>query len=160
VKKLDEERAEYLVSHYTDMLLRVGYTWLNNLDDAKDVCQITLIKAWKEGKQFSDTAQETAWMIRVAINVCKNWKRSAWFRHRADMDEGLSLTVTPPEEGGILEEIQSLPLKYRRVLYLKYYEGYEVKEIAALLGLRPALVSTHLARAKDKLRKRLKEEEA
>ena len=46
----------------------------------------------------------------------------------------------------------ALPPKYREVIFLRYYEGYEVREIAALLGRSPALVSTHLKRGKEKLR--------
>lgn len=158
MSKLNEERAEYLVETYSDMLLRIGYTWLGDLDDAKDVCQITLIKAWKEDKLFPDTGQEKAWIIRIAVNECKNWKTSAWFRHRVSLDDAASLTVQLPESTELLELVQTLPPKFRQVIYLRYYEGYEVKEIAELLGIRPALVSTHLARAKEKLRKLFKEE--
>lgn len=59
------------------------------------------------------------------------------------------------ERAWVLRAVQSLPLKYRKVIYLHYYEGYAVGEIAKLLGLPPNLVSTHLTRAKRKLRKQL-----
>lgn len=73
------------------------------------------------------------------------------------MEEGLHLSVEAPEpeDGSLLEQVNRLPPKYRQVLYLRYYEDYEVQEIAALLGQSPALVSTHLARAKAKLRQQL-----
>ena len=59
------------------------------------------------------------------------------------------------EDGSLLEQIRRLPAKYRQVIYLRYYEGYEVQEIAQLLGRSPGLVSTHLARARMKLREQL-----
>lgn len=151
---MDKERAEYLVVQYSDAILRIGYTWLGDLDDAKDICQITLINLLEDGRLFSDTKQERAWVIRVTVNVCKNWKRSAWFRHRASLDAALSLSVEAPEpeDDTLLGLIQQLPLKYRQVIYMRYYEEYEVKEIANLLNQSPALVSTHLARAKAKLK--------
>lgn len=154
---MDELWAEYLVRQYSDTILRIGYTWLGDLDDAKDVCQIALINLLKDGRRFSDLTEERAWVIRIAINVCKNWKKSAWFRHRAHLDDALPLSTEPPEpqEFTILPLLQKLSEKYRRVIYMRYYEGYEVKEIAALLGLSPALVSTHLARAKTKLKELL-----
>ena len=110
---MDEAQAEYLVTRYADLLIRIGRTWLEDLDDAKDICQIVLIK----------------------------------------LDEGLALTVEnpEPEENGLLAQVMALPAKYRQVIFLRYYEGYEVREIAALLGRSPALVSTHLQRGKDKL---------
>lgn len=155
---MERERAEELVARYTDTLLRIGYTWLGDLDDAKDICQTALIRAWQADKTFPSPEEERAWIIRVGINVCKDWKKSAWFRHRASLEETLPLAVEPPEEEGVLELVQTLPLKYRRVIYLRYYEGYEVKEIARLLGQSPALVSNHLSRARQKLRTLWKEE--
>ena len=80
------------------------------------------------------------------------WRKTAWFRHRAPLDEGLQLAAEEPEEGGLLELVQTLPDIYREVIFLRYYEGYEVREIAALLGRSPALVSTHLKRGKEKLK--------
>ncbi len=154
---MDEKRAEELVKNYADTILRIGYTWLGDLDDAKDVCQEVLIRLLEDGRTFPDPGQERAWVLRVTVNACKNWKKSAWFRRRAPLEEGLHLSVEDPEpeDGSLLAEVNHLPGKYREVLYLRYYEEYQVGEIAEILGQSPALVSTHLARAKAKLRKRL-----
>lgn len=154
---MDEERAEYLVERYADLLVRIGYTWLGDLDDAKDICQTVLIKLLENPREFPDPVQERAWVIRVAVNECKNWRKTAWFRRRVPLDESLQLAAEDPEpeDGGLLAQVQALPAMYREVIFLRYYEGYEVKEIAALLGRSPALVSTHLKRGKEKLRNML-----
>lgn len=149
---MTEERAEYLVGRYADLLLRIGKTWLGDMDDAKDICQTALIKLLEHPEEFPDEGQERAWVVRVAVNECKNWRKTAWFRYRAPLDEGLQLAAEEPEEGGLLELVQTLPDIYREVIFLRYYEGYEVREIAALLGRSPALVSTHLKRGKEKLK--------
>lgn len=153
---MNDERAEYLVDRYADLLVRIGKTWLNSTDDAMDVCQTVLIKLLEDPRTFPDRAQERAWVIRLAVNACKNWRKTAWFRHRAPLEDSLCLAVEDPEpEGGLLALVQSLPAKYREVIFLRYYEGYEVREIAVLLDRSPALVSTHLKRGKEKLRKLL-----
>ena len=154
---MEEQRARELVDRYADAIIRLGYTWLGDLDDAKDICQEVLLKLLADGRTFPDRGQARAWVVRVAINQCKNWKKSAWFRRRAPLEEGLHLSVEAPEpeDGSLLEQVNRLPPKYRQVLYLRYYEDYEIHEIAALLGQSPALVSTHLARAKAKLRQQL-----
>lgn len=151
---MDEERAEYLVSRYADLLVRIGYTWLGDMDDAQDICQTVLLRLLEDTRTFPDSGQERAWVIRLAVNACKNWKKTAWFRHRAPLEDGLQLTVQMPdlEEGSLLEQVQRLPPMYRQAIFLRYYEGYEVKEIARLLGRSPALVSTHLKRGKEKLK--------
>ena len=154
---MDDRRAEYLVNRYSDTILRLGYSWLGDMDDAMDICQEVLLKLLTDERTFPDQGQERAWVVRLAINQCKNWKKSAWFRHRAPLEEGLHLSVAAPEpaDGSLLEQIRRLPAKYRRVLYLRYYEGYGVQEIAQLLGCSAGLVSTHLARARIKLREQL-----
>lgn len=151
---MDEERAEILVERYADLLVRLGYTWLGDTDDAKDICQTVLIKLLEDPRDFPDRGQERAWVVRLGINACKNWRKSAWLRRRAPLEEGLQLSVEnpEPESGGLLEQVQALPPKYRQVIFLRYYEGYEVREIAALLKISPALVSTHLKRGKEKLK--------
>lgn len=151
---MDNERAEYLVRRYSDTILRIGYTWLGDLDDAKDICQTVLIRLLEDGRSFTDAKQERAWVTRVTINACKNWKKSAWFRRSVKLDAALSLSVeaAEPEDDTLLRLVRQLPLKYRQVIYMRYYEEYEVKEIADLLNQTPALVSTHLARAKAKLK--------
>ena len=154
---MTDERAEYLVEHYADLILRTGKTWLGDMDDAKDICQTVLIKLLENPRAFPEEGQERAWVVRIAVNECKNWRKTAWFRRRVPLDESLRLAAEDPEpeDGSLLAQVQALPAMYREVIFLRYYEGYEVKEIAALLGRSPALVSTHLKRGKEKLRNML-----
>ena len=154
---MTDERAEYLVERYADLILRIGKTWLGDMDDAKDICQTVLIKMLENPRAFPEEGQERAWVVRIAVNECKNWRKTAWFRRRVPLDEGLALAVEnpEPEDGGLLAQVMALPTKYREAIFLRYYEGYEVKEVAALLGRSPALVSTHLKRGKEKLRNML-----
>ena len=154
---MTDERAEYLVERYADLLLRIGKTWLGDMDDAKDICQTVLIKMLENPRAFPEEGQERAWVVRIAVNECKNWRKTAWFRRRVPLDESLQLMAEDPEpeDGSLLARVQALPAMYREVIFLRYYEGYEVKEIAALLGRSPALVSTHLKRGKEKLRNML-----
>lgn len=151
---MNEETAEYLVAQYADTVLRLAYTWLGNMDDAKDILQITLLKALRSWPGFADSGQERSWIIRIAINSCKDWKKSAYTRHVTSLDAALYLEDEKREEvdPSILQAIEKLPPKYRQVIYLRFYEEYTVKEIAAVLKLSPALVSTRLARAKKKLK--------
>lgn len=148
-----EARAEYIVSRYADMVLRVGYTWMGNPYDAQDICQNVLLKLM-ERREFESEERERSWVLRVTINECKNLKKSAWFRRTVGLEEGETLVVELPDQGesGLLAQVQRLPDKYREAVYLHYYEGYAVKEIAELLGCSAAQVNNHLARARAKLK--------
>lgn len=152
-----EQCAERIVAAYSDMLIRIGYTWFHNPYDAQDICQTVLMKRMERTEEFETNEQEKAWLLRVAINACKSLKRSAWFRRTVGLEDGMLSTVELPEEdeSDVFAQVQRLPLKYRQVIFLHYYEGYSVNEMAAILGQSPNLVSVHLARAKAKLKNAL-----
>ncbi len=53
---------------------------------------------------------------------------------------------------GILERVMALPLEYREAIYLHYYEGYSIKQIAAIVHASESAVATRLSRGRSKLR--------
>ena len=148
------QEAEALVNQWSDTVLRVAYTWTGNPQDAQDVCQTALLKLLTHPERFPDPDRERSFVLRVTINCCKDLKKSAWARRRVSLDAAADAAVTMPEPGEspVLEAVLALPEKYRQVVYLRYYEEYEISEIAALLGCRPAQASTWLYRGKAKLR--------
>lgn len=150
--QLTNEQAERLVEQYGDLLLRVAWSWTGSAADAQDVCQTVLLRLLTAGKTFDSPEAERAWLIRVAVNECKNLHKSAFRRHRADLDEARTVEVHMPEERGVLDAVRKLPPKYAAALYLRYYEGYGVGEIAQMMDVKPALVSTWLARGREKLK--------
>ena len=128
-----EERAEYLVGRYADLLLRIGKTWLGDMDDAKDICQTALIKLLEHPGEFPDEGQERAWVVRVAVNECKNWRKTAWFRHRVQM--GAHQRRGPPQQGGDLPHL--VPLVVPQEDYLPVYvrQGLNQLQQSPLLRL-------------------------
>lgn len=152
-----QESAQQLVEAYSDMLLRVGYTWFGNPYDAQDICQTVLLKRMEYLGVFATYEQEKSWLLRVAINACKTLKRSAWFRRTVGLEEGVISAVELPEEDGqdLFAQVQRLPSHYRQVIFLRYYEGYAVKEIAEILGKSPNLISKYLMRARMRLKNEL-----
>ena len=57
-----------------------------------------------------------------------------------------------PPQSHVLDGVMALPEKYREAIYLFYYEGYSIDEIAALTGRSGAAVSAHLSRGRKKLK--------
>ena len=145
------------MKRWGDTVLRIGYTWTDSAQDAQDVCQTVLLKLLTSPRRFDSETEERAWVLRVAINCCKDLKKSAWHRRRVSLEAAPERTVELPEAGEspVLQAVRALPEKYRQAVYLRYYEEYEVEEIAALLGCKAANVSTYLYRGKRKLREML-----
>lgn len=95
-------------------------------------------------------------MIRVTINACRDWLR-VLSRRRTMSLEALPSCCAAVEEGhsDVLEAVLSLPAKYRKVVYLHYYEGYTAAEVGELLGIKTNTVYTLLTRSKKMLQKTL-----
>ena len=143
-----------MVERWADTVLRIGCTWTGSVHDAQDICQTVLLKLLTSSHHFEEERLERAWVIRVAINCCKDWKKSAWMRRRVPLDAAADAAVylPEPEDTPVLHAVQALPEKYRQAIYLRYYEEYEPAEIAELMGCKVSQVSTYLYRGKAKLR--------
>ena len=126
---------ERVVNEYATMLLRVAYSQLNNRAEAEDTVQEVLLKYMEKAPIFQSEEHEKAWLLRVTVNHCKNHLASAWFRKRADLDEGIPALDNAELE--VVSAVAALPAKYRAVVHLYYFEGYSTKEIAEILHSRP-----------------------
>ena len=150
--QLDRAEAELLVNTYSDLILRLSYTYLKNTQDAEDICQTVFLKLLTSGQTFDSPAHEKAWIIRATANACKDTMRNA-FRRRTVALEAVAETPAPmAPENDVLEAVMALPENYREAVYLYYYEGYSVREIAGLLGHSESAVTAHLSRGRQKLR--------
>lgn len=145
------------MERWSDTVLRIAWTWTDSVHDAQDICQTVLLKLLTSPRRFDEARLERAWVVRVAVNCCKDWKKSAWNRRRVSLDAVADAAVRLPElgESPVLAAVQALPDRYRQAVYLRYYEGYEPSEIGALMGCTASQVSTYLYRGKAKLRKTL-----
>ena len=157
-------RAEQLVQRYADCILRLSYTYLHSAQDAEDICQETLLKALRRQEPFESEEHERAWVLRVAMNACKDMLRRSRLRSLVSLEDAPEL-VAPrvqseaPEQGRMacaLDAVMRLPASLRIAIYLRYYEEYEVRDIARALGCTEAAVAARLSRGRRRLRGMLK----
>lgn len=92
--------ARRLVDTYTPLIMRLGYSYLRSKEDAEDLCQETLIKLVRHGGGFSDAGHEKAWVVRVAINACKDRLKSADRSRVVGLDSVAEPAATENEGGG------------------------------------------------------------
>ena len=148
-----EQEATHAIEKYADMVRRVCFVHLKNYHDSEDVFQEVFMKYVLHDKEFQNETHEKAWMIRVAINACKDVVKGFFRKKVSSIEE---LTIEPfyleEEQREILEAVLKLPPKYKNVIYLFYYEGYSALEIAAILNRKENTVYTWLSRAKAQLK--------
>ena len=152
---------EAAVERYGDTIFRLAYSYLKNRADAEDVMQETLLKLYRAGEPFESPEHQRYWLVRVAVNECKKLLRSPWCRRTDPLEAAPETAVwDSPAQSELFQQVMALPTKYRAAIYLYYYEGYAVREIAALMGANPSTVQTWLMRARGQLKKNLKEAES
>lgn len=152
---------EAAVERYADMVFRLAYSYLKSRADAEDVMQETLLKLYTEQKAFDSPDHERYWVTRVAVNECKRVLRSPWRRRTGPLEElPESAVFDSPAQTELFRQVMALPPKYRAAIYLHYYEGYAVREVAAVMNANPSTVQTWLMRARGQLKTNLKEAES
>ena len=148
-----------MVQRYEKDLLRLCCLYLRDRSAAEDVVQETFLKAYRNMDSFRGESSEKTWLIRIAINCCRDTRRSLWYRYidpRVSVDQ-LPLSYAPPsdEHLALTMAIMKLKPKYMEAVLLYFYEGYPMKDIASMLNITEAAVSTRIRKAKQKLRTEL-----
>ena len=143
-----------LYEEYSQTLYRIAFTYLKNRYDAEDALQETFLRLIRGRVAFVDAQHEKAWLIRTVSNVCRDMLK-AKSRHHLDLDAQTQLAAPEPEANALLAAILALPGKYKTAVYLYYYEGYAVSEIADMLRQPPNTVKTWLFRARKALKESL-----
>ena len=156
VQEKSNQMATDALDTYGNAILRCAYSYLHNMADAEEILQETLIKLLTAAPRFESETHKKAWLLRVAANLSKNRIEYNALRVSDELDENLA------EEGRedlsfVWDAVKSLPVQFREVIHLHYYEGYSTAEIAKLLGRNPATVRSDLHRAREKLKSILKE---
>ena len=147
---------EQIIESHGDDVLRLCLLYLGDRQLAEDAFQTTMLKVWKQKDKFRGESSEKTWVSRIAVNTCCDMLRSGWFRmmKRSEPEETL-FSAAAPDRGEAQElrlMVLSLPGKYREVIVLYYFEDMKVREIAQLLRIPAASVSTRLRRARAMLK--------
>lgn len=149
----DEQAISAALDRYADTVRRICFLHLKNYHDAEDVFQEVFLKYALHSAPFESCEHEKAWLIRVSINACKDILKNAFKRNVSYLEDLLyDPSYIQEENKEILNTVLNLPEKYRIAVYMVYYEGYTVVEIAKILGKKENTVYSWLTRGKDRLK--------
>ena len=145
-----------LVERHRTTLVRMCCLCLGDASLAEDAAQETFLKAYRALDSFRGECDEKTWLMRIAINTCRDMRRSRWTRH-------VDRRVTPemlPEASAPFEErdeeltlaLMRLPPKQREAVLLRYYQRMSLAQTAQAMGVTVSTVSKQLGRALRSLR--------
>lgn len=139
-------------------LYRIAYSYLTNDADAADAVQDALLKAWEKRHTLRQPQYFGTWLTRILINSCKQQLRRR--KPQTELVETSAVAEENYVENLALKmALDQLDLNHRMPLLLYHMDGYSVKDIARILRLPQGTITSRLARARQKLKKELDEEE-
>jgi RNA polymerase sigma-70 factor, ECF subfamily len=160
---LEEEFRDFVAAR-SHALLRTAYLLTGNWATAEDLLQTSLTKTYLAWKRLGGIEAIEAYARRVLVNTATSWWRRRW--------QGEHPTEVIPEQIGpdeierqverdaLWRHVQSLPVRQRAVLVLRFYEDLSEAQTAELLDISVGTVKSQTARALETLRKRLRAEAA
>lgn len=143
--------VEELVEEYSNMLFRICLVVAGNEWDAQDVIQDVFCRYIERAPDFCDSEHEKAWLIKVAVNRCRDLHRFRIRHPQTDLDE-ISAYCELPEQSEVLAALMDLPDSLKSVICLHYIEGYKTAEIADILGISLNAVKKRLEQGRKALR--------
>ena len=152
---------EELYEKYANDVLRVSYFYLGDRQKAEDVCQDVFVRLITNAPVLQE-GREKAWLLKVALNRCRDLWRGAWVKRVVLGSPAFELVPAPDEIGKLTEQqelmeaINRLPSSFKEVILLHYYQGYGITEIAEMRELPEGTISSRLSRGRKKLEQILK----
>ena len=152
---------EAMYEKYANDVLRVSYFYLGDRQKAEDVCQDVFVRLITNCPDIQP-GREKAWLLKVALNRCRDLWRAAWVR-RVVLGSPVIETIPAPDEIDaladkqvLMEAIAQLPPAFKEIILLHYYQGFGIAEIAEMLSLPEGTISSRLSRGRKKLEAILK----
>jgi RNA polymerase sigma-70 factor (ECF subfamily) len=172
-RTLRGETAAYnvLVLRYQRPVYSLIYRMIGNAEDAGDLVQETFLRAYGALATFRQDASFLTWLYKIASNLSIDQMRARKSKGALSLDVELEEGREPaadrhasPEEtvvrGAVSDIVQkavmNLPERYRTVVVMRHLHGMSIEEIAETTSLPSGTVKTHLFRAREMLRERLR----
>ena len=136
---------------------------LPNREEAEDAVQHTFMNAYRALGRGVVPRSEAAWLFKIAENVCRERRRSAWRRSQLELvqdPDGIASQAVAPqgthdELAGLADALAELPPNQQRAILLREWQGLSYREIAGQLELTESAVETLLFRARRSLARKL-----
>lgn len=153
---------ESLIRDYGNDVLRTAYMYVKDVHVAEDIFQDVFIKVYKNISAFEGNSSIKTWIIRITINTCKDYLKSAYKRKVVPMMDFRKNEITSEQEYDavekrdtnhlIKESVLFLPAKYRDVVLCVYFNEMTIAETAKALNIAEGTAKSRLSRARQKLK--------
>ncbi len=154
----EELNLQRLYQELLPTVYRAAYSCLKNPSDSEDAAQEAFLRLARYKERFESERQIRSWLVVTVTNISRDMLRS---RHRKDLplDECPELATPETRSGEVLSAVLELSAPFQTAVFLYYYEGYSVKEIARAMKTTEGTIKSWLHRARKQLRRSLGEDQ-
>ena len=149
------------VEQYTTYLLKMSYLYVKDKQQAEDIVQEVFVKLYQKYGEHLPLENPKGYLVQMTVNRCRDYFRSWHYRKVQVVDVFIhnEKADNPPSEvPDLAGHVIKLPLKYREVVILHYFDEQGTAEIAAILNIPVGTVKTRLQKARRLLKGILLEE--
>lgn len=151
--RTDADFEAFYERHYK-YVYRLCFTYMKSEADAEDCTEDVFVKVLTGNYAFEDETHERKWLTVTAINHCKDKLKSWKRRNVSSIDEVPEMAAEEKEDlSDVRDAVMRLPVKYKDVVWLYYYEGHSTDEISAMLHRPPSTIRNQLRDARNLLKK-------
>lgn len=163
-----ETLIDEIMNQYGQEILQLVYSYVNNKEVAEDLTQDIFVKCYKSLHTYKGKSKLRTWLWRIAINHCKDYTKS-WYNKKVIVTENESTytgvqkenveqtVIQNDEDRRLASAVMNLPIIYREVIYLFYFEELPIKDIAMVIEVKENTIKTRLKKARELLKKGLEE---
>jgi RNA polymerase sigma-70 factor (ECF subfamily) len=148
---------EELAQAFGPELVRYAYEKTGSLDDAADMVQSALLKAWTVYSQGARPDHPRAWLYRIVHNESFNFRRQSRRRGPATSEIVEPDSLLSAELRETAEAVRELPSPFNDAIALHYLQGLSISEMAEVLDIPEGTAKSQIARGLELLRKKLGE---
>lgn len=160
--KGDREAFEDLINMYFDRLYKEAYLRCKHEEDAKEVVQETIYKAYRNIKSLKEPKYFKTWISKILINVCNDYlRKNGMIDLEHDKNDYVKKVHNEDEveiKIDLYNVIDELEDKYKDVIILRYIEDLKVEEISKILERPVNTIKTHIRKAIKEMKNLLKED--
>lgn len=159
-KKDDTEAFQTLIHEEKERLYKIAFVYVQNEDDALEVFQETVYKAFKSIATLKNNDYFSTWVTRILINTAiallKKKQKIVPLSQEIIENMGEAWHVKREEQLDLLEAMDEIEEKYKTVLLLRFYEDYTIPQISKFLNCPEGTVKTNIRRGLASLKKKMK----
>lgn len=151
-----------LMDEFGERLTQLSFSYLKDWGKAQEVVQDVFFICYKKRRQVLELDSIAAWLYRVTVNRCKDVLRTSWFKkvivnndlfhhRRADQPSPESITLVNSDNEKLAQLVLALPVTYKEVILLFYFDDLSIEEISYVLKSNPNTIKTRLRRGREAL---------